>query len=53
MKTTHRRANFALSAFVALAMLLGPAFAINAVKNNGAPKVSGAGLVLMVSLQRM
>ena len=53
MKSVHRRANFALSAFVALGLLLGPAFAINAVKNEGGHKVSGAGLVLMVSLQRM
>ncbi len=53
MKITHRRANFALSAFVGLGLLLGPAFAINAVKHDGAHKVTGAGLVLMVSLQRM
>jgi hypothetical protein len=53
MKNIHNRANFALSAFVGLGLLLGPALAINAVKNDGAHKVSGAGLVLMVSLQRM
>jgi hypothetical protein len=53
MKTIHRRANFALSAFVGLGLLLGPALAISAVKSNGGHKVSGAGLVLMVSLQRM
>jgi hypothetical protein len=53
MKTIQNRANFALTALVGLGLLLGPAFAINAVKNDGARKVSGAGLVLMVSLQRM
>jgi hypothetical protein len=53
MKTIHRRANFALSAFVGLGLLLGPAFAIGAVKNGNSPKVTGVGLVLMVSLQRM
>lgn len=53
MKTIHSRANFALSAFVALGLLLGPAFAISAVRNDNGPKVTGAGLVLMVSLQRM
>ena len=53
MKTIHRRANFALSALVGLGLLLGPAFAISAVKHDGGRKVSGAGLVLMVSLQRM
>ena len=53
MKTIHNRANFALAAFVGLGLLLGPAFAISAVKNNNGPKVTGAGLVLMVSLQRM
>jgi hypothetical protein len=53
MQMIHRRANFALSALVGLGLLLGPAFAINAVKNEGGHKISGAGLVLMVSLQRM
>jgi hypothetical protein len=53
MKTIHRRANFALSAFVGLGLLFGPALAIGAVKNDNGPKVTGAGLVLIVSLQRM
>lgn len=53
MKTIHRRANFALSVLVGIGLLLGPALAVSTVKNDDARKVSGAGLVLMVSLQRM
>ena len=54
MNANHRRANFAFSVLAGLVLLVGPALAIGAVKNDGAShKVSGAGLVLMVSLQRM
>jgi hypothetical protein len=53
MKTIQRHASFTLSAFVGLGLLIGPALAISAVKSDGGHKVSGAGLVLMVSLQRM
>jgi hypothetical protein len=54
MTPIHRAANFALSSFLGLVLLAGPALAISAARGDGAPhKISGAGLVLMVSLQRM
>ena len=53
MNFIHRFANFALSSLVGLMLIAGPALAISAVKSNDEKKISGAGLVLMVSLQRM
>ncbi len=54
MKSTQRTASFALSALAGAILLMGPAIAITASKAEGrADKVSGAGFVLMVSLQRM
>jgi hypothetical protein len=54
MKSLHRNANRAVSLLAGIILLAGPALAIGAVKDgNRSDKVSGAGLVLMVSLQRM
>lgn len=47
-----RISNFMVSGAVLLALFAAPAFALSTVKDDGARKISGAGLVLVVSLQR-
>jgi hypothetical protein len=54
MKSLNQNANRAVALIAGVILLAGPALAIGAVKDGGrSDKVSGAGLVLMVSLQRM
>ena len=54
MTNIHQMTRNALSAVVGIMLLAGPALAISAIQAEGrGDKISGAGLVLMVSLQRM
>ncbi|MGB8818540.1 MAG: hypothetical protein WCC66_11530 [Rhizobiaceae bacterium] len=52
MTMINRTANYLVSGAVLLALFAAPAFALAQTQNDGQRKISGAGLVLMVSLQR-
>ena len=47
-----RTANFMVSGAVPLALFAAPAFALSTVRDDTPRKISGAGLVLIVSLQQ-